>query len=257
MLGSVIDVFARNRAGHSAERKYKAMAKSWRNRRFGRRYSLYFWLGFAAALLLVLSLHLNSRWSLIAGVMLGGTMVGWMLMPEALIPGHIFNWQMGAWGEQKTASELKRLVRDGWVVRHDVAWGDRANHDHIVAGPAVFLVNSRNTPDSRVEIEADGIRVTRLDDQSDSYVADRWVPAVAREAAALEGQLRRELGLGVAVYPVIALWADFPAGQQYVGKVSVVDGLKLTEWIKTRPTDLVNADKRRRVQDWVAQLRRA
>jgi hypothetical protein len=253
----VIEVFTRRRAGRSAERKYKAMAKSWRDRRFGRRYSLYFWIGFAVAFGIVLSLHLNSKWSLIAGVLLGGTTVGWMLMPEALMPGHIFNWQMGAWGEQKTASELKRLARKGWVVRHDVAWGDRANHDHILAGPAVFLVNSRNTPDSRVEIDPAGIRVTRLDDESDSYLADRWIPAVAREAAALEGQLRRELGFGVAVYPVIALWAHFPAGQQYVGKVSIVDGLKLTEWIKTRPTDLLSEDKRGRVQDWVAQLQRA
>lgn len=179
-------------------------------------------------------------------------------MPEALMPGHIFNWQMGAWGEQKTASELKSLAGEGWLVRHDVAWGDRgANHDHVLAGTAVFLVNSRNTPDSRVEIEPAGIRVTRLDDENDSYLGDRWVPAVAREAATLERQLRRELGFGVAVYPVIALWAQFPVGQQYVGEVCIVDGLHLVEWIKTRPTDLVSEDKRHRVHNWVGQLKRA
>jgi hypothetical protein len=62
------------------------------------------------------------------------------------MPHQVFKWQLGAWGEQKTASELKRLRHDGWVIRHDVVWGERANHDHVVAGPAVCLLNSKTLP---------------------------------------------------------------------------------------------------------------
>jgi hypothetical protein len=105
---------------------------------------------FVVSFILFVQVHLGRGWSLVAGILCGGVFVGWMLFPQLFMPRQIFRYQMGAWGEQKTASELKRLGKQGWVVRHDAAWGERGNHDHVVAGPAVFLINSKNTPDSTV-----------------------------------------------------------------------------------------------------------
>jgi hypothetical protein len=78
-----------------------------------------------------------------------------------------------------------------------------------VAGSAVFLLNSKNVPDSRVEVEGKHLRVTHLDNPDDGYLADRWVPGVEREDCALKAKLDRELGFPVAVYPVVAIWGAF------------------------------------------------
>jgi hypothetical protein len=132
-------------------------------------------------------LHLSSRWALFAGVMLGMLVMGVRALPDMLMPGHIFNWQLGAWGEQMTASELAKLSRKDWLVRHDLVWGTNgANHDHVVAGAAVFVLNSKYLKDSRIEIEGENLRVQRLDDEDDSYLADRWVPIAGAEARTLK-----------------------------------------------------------------------
>jgi hypothetical protein len=173
------------------------------------------------------------------------------------MPAHISRWQLGAWGEQKTKKELKPLKREGWTVRHDAAWGARANHDHVVAGPAVYVLNSKNVPDSRVEIEGEHLRVTHLDNPEDGYLADRWIPAVETEARAVERRFGRELGFPVTVYPVVVIWGAFAERQRYVGEVSVVDGLHFVEWLRSRPADLVTSEKRERVSAWVRTLPRA
>jgi hypothetical protein len=249
-----MDVFRRETAGRSAERHYEELYKSWRRRRFGRRMPTLLAAILVLLAIVVLKSHLSTTWAFCAGLFLGGAWGAWMLIPQALMPRQIFQWQMGAWGEQKTASELKLLKGEGWMVRHDAAWGDRGNHDHIVVGPAVFLVNSRNTPDSIVTIEGDVLRVTSIEMATDSYIADQWLPRVENEARALKRRLDRGLGFPVAVYPVIALWADFEPGQKYFGDVCVVDGLRLVEWLKSRPTDLLNEEKRQKVEQYVRGL---
>ncbi len=250
----VIDVFRRETAGRSAERHYEELFKSWRRRRFGRRMPALLAAVLGLLAILVLKSHLGTTWAFYAGFFVGGAVVTWMLMPLAMMPRQIFYWQMGAWGEQKTASELKLLKREGWTVRHDAAWGNRGNHDHILVGPAVFLVNSRNTPDSSVTIEGQALRVTSIDIPTNSYIADQWLPGVENEARALKRKLDRDLGFPVAVYPVIALWAAFEPGQKYFGDVSIVDGLRLVEWLKSRPTDLLNEEKRQKVEQYVRSL---
>lgn len=253
----MIDVFRREAAGRSAERKYKALSKTWRRRVFGRRFAIYFWTIYIMLLLLVLSLDLAGRWAMYVGFGFGAAYAAWLLLPDSLMPGHIFNWQLGAWSEQNTASELRRLRHEGWVVRHDVKWGARSNHDHVVAGPAVYVLNTKNAKDSIVAIEGCVVRVTRLDDPSESYLSDRWLPSAGAEARTLKAKLDRELGFPVAVYPVVVVWGRFEAGQQYVGEVSLVAGDRLVEWLQSRPVDLLADEKRRRVGDWVRRLSRA
>lgn len=242
----MLDLLTRNGAGRSAEKKYERLADAWLHRTFGMRYSLYFWTLFVAVVLVVINLDLSKNWALFAGLLLGASFVGWLLLPAALMPGHIFSWQMGAWGEQKTASELKALKREGWVIRHDAAWG-RGNHDHVLAGPAVYVVNSKNFPDYVASVEGEAVRLSRIDDAEDGYFADGWFGSARAEADWLEKRLRRELGFGVAVYPVIAVWARFAEGQRYVGEVSVVRGDRLVEWLRSRPHDLIHPERRESV----------
>jgi hypothetical protein len=54
-------------------------------------------------------------------------------------------WQRGAAGERRTARLLDRLVRDGYVVFHDLAVPDSpANVDHLAIGPTgVFVIDSK------------------------------------------------------------------------------------------------------------------
>ncbi len=205
---------------------------------------------------LLSGLHLSSRWALFAGTIFGMLVMGVRMLPDALMPGYIFNWQLGAWGEQMTASELASLPRKEWVVRHDLRWG-RGNHDHVLAGPAVYVLNTKNVKDSRVEIEGRALRVRRLDDPDDSYLADRWVPSAAVEAKAMKRELERALRFPVTVYPVIVLWGEFTREPRWIGDVFILHGRTVAEWIKARPADLLKSENREAVLDYVRSMPRA
>lgn len=255
----MIDILAnRDRPGRSASRRHTRVATAWRRRRFGRWAPYYAALVVVVLLLVLPGLHLSSRWALFAGVMLGIVVMGIRALPDMLMPGHIFNWQLGAWGEQMTATELAKLPRKEWVVRHDLRWGPRgANHDHVVAGPAVYVLNSKYLKDSRIEIEGEHLRVQRLDDPDDGYLADRWVPSADREANSLKWELRKALGFGIEVYPVIVLWGDFDPEPRWIGDVFILHGQSVADWIESRPADLLKADKRQAVADYVRSMERA
>jgi hypothetical protein len=69
--------------------------------------------------------------------------VGWRLRfrPSEQVTA----WRRGAEGERRTARLLNRLMRDGYVVFHDLAVpGSPANVDHLVIGPSgVFVIDSK------------------------------------------------------------------------------------------------------------------
>jgi len=253
----VIDFLARDRPGRSASRHHTKVARAWRRRKFGRRTPYYAAVLFILLLLLVSGWHLSSRSSLFAGMLLGMLVMAVRMFPEALMPGHIFNWQLGAWGEQMTAIELDKLSRKKWVVRHDVRWLDRSNHDHLVVGPAVFVLNSKNVTDSRVEIEGQHLRMRRLDDPEMSYLADGWIPGAAKEANSLEKRLKNALGFAVPVYPIVVIWGDFDLEHHHIGKVFVLNGHIVADWIDKRGPDLVKPERRQAVIDYVRSMPRA
>jgi Nuclease-related domain len=69
------------------------------------------------------------------------------------------SWHRGAHGERRTARLLDRLVRDGFVVFHDlsVPGNTSANVDHLVVGPSgVFVIDSKQWTGS-VHQGADGL----------------------------------------------------------------------------------------------------
>jgi hypothetical protein len=252
----MIWMLRRERAGRSAALRYRALSKQWRRRMFGERAGLLAFLVGMLTLLVLIDLPLSGRWALFGGILWGMCATVTWVIPDLVMPSHIRNWQFGAWGEENTASELKRLRRRGWTVRHDVGWG-RGNHDHVVANGAVFVLNTKNVSDCRVTIEDDAVRVTRIDSPHDSYVADRWVPGVAREAESLERQLRRRLGWGVAVYPVIVVWSAFDSGPTWVDSVCIVHGRDLADHLESRPPDLLRDAKRKQVAEALRSLPRA
>jgi hypothetical protein len=70
-------------------------------------------------------------------------LVGWRLRVRPSEQAR--TWRRGAHGERHTARLLDRLVRDGFVVFHDLAVpGSPANVDHLVIGPTgVFVIDSK------------------------------------------------------------------------------------------------------------------
>jgi hypothetical protein len=254
----VIDVLAhRDRPGRSASRRHTEIARAWRRRRFGRKAPILFAFVVVLVLLALPGLHLSSRWALLAGTVFGMLVMGVRALPDMLMPGFIFNWQLGAWGEQMTASELHDLPRKEWVVRHDLRWG-RGNHDHVVAGPSVYVLNTKYLKDSSIEIDGKNLRVRRLDDPTDSYLADRWVPQATAEAKSLKRELEKALaGSPVTVYPVIVLWGEFDSEPHWINDVFVLSGHYVADWLRSRPADLLNLEKRQAAMNYVRSMPRA
>lgn len=214
---------------------------------FGKRLTALVWAALALATVGVAELHASRPVEVFAGLALGMAIVATWMFPSALRPGWITNWERGAWGEQMTASEVNPLRRRGWLVRHDLRWGARGNHDHLLVGPSVYVLNSKYLRDSRITIEGESLRVTRLDNEADSYLADRCVPSAEREARHLKHELTKLADTPVHVYPVIVVWGDFPAGDGWVGDVAGVHGKRLLDWLDGRKTDLLSSERRERV----------
>ena len=250
-----IDAWQRNRPGRSAEKQFTSLRRAWRRRRIGRKFTVYFAVVYTLLFVLAKASHPGGDVALYIGFALGAIAGTWWLLPELLMPAQILRWQQGAWGEQKTASELDRFDRTQWAVRHDVAWGKTANHDHVVAGRSAYVLNTKNVPDSTVAIEANALRVSLIDSPEASYLADRWVPGVQREAEALKKTLEKEVGFPVWVNPVIVIWGMFPKAEvMWMGDVAVVHGLHVVDWIAARPTDLPNPKKQAQVMRAVMSL---
>jgi len=191
----------RGNAGRSGMRRYNELARDWRRRTFGRRTSLYFWI-FYTLLVLGLLAWTPHKWRFAEGAFVGAVAVGYWMLPDALMPEHIARWQRGAWGEQNTAKALKPLRKDGWLIRHDLATGyGNANRDHIAAGPAVYLLDSKLLKDE-VWVDEDGLHVRRVDLSDNGYVYAHVARQMVAAARALKRDLDEAVGFPVAVYPV-------------------------------------------------------
>ena len=236
-------------------RRHKRLARTWRRRVIGRHTSIYVWAVWTVLLFVTIGLHLESRWALWAGMMLGATIVGWWMLREALLPGWISNWQIGAWGEQVTAKELARLPRN-WAVRHDVASPAGGNRDHVVGGPSVYVLDTKNLSDSIVTVEGATLRVSRIDDpEEDGYVFDRF--PVKRAAYWLGQDAETQVGFPIAIYPVLVIWARFDAKVAWLGNLAVVRGDLIADWLQSRPADLLRDDRRAAAAAWVKALPQA
>jgi hypothetical protein len=108
--------------------------------------------------------------------LVAAVLVAWQLRFRA--SEQVRSWQRGAAGERRTARLLDRLVRDGFVVFHDLAVpGDTsANVDHLVIGPSgVFVIDSKQWTGS-VHQGSDGLA------WHNHYQLDRTLETVRWEA---------------------------------------------------------------------------
>lgn len=247
----------RDRPGWSAQARHDELARRWRRRFFGRRLIALVWTAVILLTFFVVRLDASKRVELFAGMGLGMVVVAVAVFPALLRPTWISNWERGAWGEEMTAAELKRLKRKGWLIRHDLRWGEWGNHDHVVVGDSVYVLNSKYRRDSQVTVEGNALRVTRLDDPDTSYLEDRAVAAVAGEARSLKNELSRLADTTVHVNAVIVVWGEFPIETAWIGDVAVVRGDRLVEWIENRPADLRSPQRRERILSATQQVPRA
>jgi hypothetical protein len=239
-----------DRAGGYAERRYKELRKQWQLRVF-RRWPLY--VAVAATILVVVATLLSDPFKTVGMVLAASVIIAWWTIRESLAPDHIARWQRGAWGEQNTAKALKPLRKDGWVIRHDLQTR-HANRDHVVAGPSLYLLETKNFYDSELTLEGDVLRVRRIDQPTDTYVMDELTAQMERRARQMWREQRAATGTSVYVHPVVVLWGRFPQQEAYSRGVAYVAGDGIAEWLSKQPAELDDA-RRERAAAWLRNLR--
>jgi hypothetical protein len=165
-----------------------------------------------------------------AGLVAAG-LVGWRL--RFRVSQDARNWQRGTQGERRTARQLNRLARHGWVVFHDLAVPDsRANADHLIIGPAgVFLADSKNWR-GRLAFAHDGTL------WYGSYPLTATLATIGFEAQAIADALAVP---GVAVEPLLVVHGStIPWGEQYLGGVAVLPADRLVATLLALPVLLTD-----------------
>jgi Nuclease-related domain len=160
------------------------------------------------------------------------------------------NWQRGARGERRTAHQLNRLTRHGWVVFHDLAVpNSRANVDHLTIGPAgVFLVDSKNWR-GRLAFAPDGTL------WHGSYPLTATLATIGFEASAIAGALAVP---GLTVEPLLVVHGStVPWGEQYLGGVAVLPAGRLVATLLALPPLLTDRQVAQLANHAMAQLRPA
>ena len=220
-------------AGAGAREKYKSLTRSWRRRKRN------FFLGLTAfcGSVFVLSVVGWRLWPGL-GFMFGiwaGSSMSFLLMAWDSPPAWIEQWQQGAFGEQATGKQLRKLEREGWVVLHDLQHG-RGNVDHVLIGPGgVFVLDSKRT-DGRVSVDHGTVTVTRPDDPDLHYqhTGTRHLLGLARETHA---RVLARSRINQWVTPVMVWWADFPQ-RVAEDRCAYVHGEELIDWLRSRPTQI-------------------
>jgi hypothetical protein len=182
-----------------------------------------------------------------AGLLTAG-LVGWRL--RFRVSQDARNWQRGACGERRTARQLDRLTRHGWVVIHDLAIpGSGANADHLAIGPAgVFLADSKNWR-GRLVFAPDGTL------WHGGYPLTATLATIGFEAAAIAGALAVP---GLAVEPLLVVHGStIPWGEQYLGGVAVLPAGRLVATLLALPPLLTDQQVTQLAHRAMARLRPA
>jgi hypothetical protein len=159
-------------------------------------------------------------------------------------------WRRGARGERRTARQLNRLARHGWIIFHDLAApGSRANIDHLVIGPrGVFLIDSKNWR-GRLVFTPDGTL------WHGDYPLTATLATIGFEAAAINDTLGVA---GVAVEPLMVLHGStIPWGEQYLGGIAILPGRQLVPTLLALPSLLTDQQVTEVAERAVNRLRSA
>jgi hypothetical protein len=224
----------RKRAGVSAAREYERLKKEWR----ARNRTLFRGLALVVAVALVATWWpaRHDVWLYLGGMLSGALLMGFALLRESP-PPWIENYQVGAWGEERTAKVLAPLLRQGWVVRHDLN-RLKSNLDHVVIGPGgVFILDTKNLHGS-VHVNGDVLSLTRPGENRPTYAHDKAAHAARRQGVDLNRLLKQRCGIGPWVTAVVVVWADFPQRSVDGRNMSYVHGDELVEWLSAQPARL-------------------
>jgi hypothetical protein len=184
-----------------------------------------FGIGIAGVLSALATRHVLPELAEWVGLLVAG-IVGWEL--RFRVSQDARNWQRGARGERRTARQLTRLARRGWVIFHDLALpGSRANIDHLVIGPSgVFLVDSKNWR-GRLAFAPDGTL------WHGSFPITAILATLGFEAATISN------ALGIpseVVEPLMVVHGSaIPWGEQYLGGVAIISGRQLESTLLALP----------------------
>ena len=171
-------------------------------------------------------------WSFAAGAV-GAVAVSLIMSVRDDAPQHVLNWRRGAEGERKTERALRRLERDGWVVKHDIQQEGRANLDHLVTGPrGIFLLETKNLSGT-ISVE-NGVLVARqFDDPNEIYRYRTLASRLRGQARDLSARLREETDRPTWVNAVAVIWGHFPEAFVEHENVTYIRGDKLSHWLET------------------------
>jgi hypothetical protein len=175
-------------------------------------------------------------------------LVGWRLRFRVSQDAH--NWQRGARGERRTARQLDRLTRHGWVIFHDLAVpNSRANADHLIIGPAgVFLADSKNWR-GHLAFAPDGTL------WHGSYPLTSTLATIGFEARAIADALAVP---GLAVEALLVVHGStIRWGEQYLGGVAVLPAERLVATLLALPPLLTDHQIAQLVQRVMDRLRSA
>jgi len=171
--------------------------------------------------------------------------VGWRL--RFRVSQDARNWARGARGERRTARQLARLTRHGWVVLHDLAIpGSGANADHLLIGPGgTFLLDSKNWR-GRLAFTPDGTL------WHGSYPLTATLATISWEASAIADALTIPAH---AIQPVMVIHGSaIPWGEQYLGGVAVLPGGRLVATLLALPVLLTGQQVARLADRAMARL---
>jgi hypothetical protein len=160
-----------------------------------------------------------------------------MLLEAALPRSSTTAWAKGAEGEERTATYLDPLAREGFVIFHDRKIPmSVANIDHIVIGPTgVYVVETKNISGAfRIrgdEVQIGGRRVALVEE-------------VRLEVEATWNALASVLApRGLRVTPIVcAHRAELPLFRRHVGGIRILSGRGLPRYIRGQPTVLSTAE---------------
>jgi hypothetical protein len=135
-----------------------------------------------------------------------GAFVVWILYKLRKISKQIRDKRVGLDGELATAEELNQLMHDGYYVFHDFP-ASKFNIDHIVIGPAGVLAVETKSRAKPVGKEKRNFTVTFENARLifPNFQDSEAIQQAKDQAKWLSDFLRKSVGKGVAVKPVLAL----------------------------------------------------
>ena len=217
----------------SAAREYERLRRDWL-----RKHRTFFWIaGGTAATVAVGSLLLawphTAAW--VSGLFAGASLT-FVLAARLSPPPWIENWQMGAFGEQRTAKAVEPLLAEGWSIIHDMNLV-KSNLDHVLVGPGgVFVLDTKNGWGT-ASASSDTLTVVHPDGRK-AFESDTYARRARAQGKALNALLNQRCGLHPWVSAVVVIWSDFEQQAVPGNRMTYVHGQYLADWLRSQPAKL-------------------